>query len=102
MNIHPQKAQYLTTLFECKVSSFLIKYFGVPLPDRKLRKINWDILLNNVADKLPNWIGSLLSLSDILTMLNSVPSVVPLYMLSLYKMPTSIRKRMNSIRCRCF
>lgn len=35
-------------------------------------------------------------------MVNAVLTAAPLYMLSLYKIPVLIRKRIDSIRCRLF
>jgi hypothetical protein len=40
-----------------------------------------------------------MSIGGILVLLNSVLSYIPLYMLSLYKMPVKIRKRLDNLRC---
>jgi hypothetical protein len=48
---------------------------------------------------MPNWKGTLLSMGGRLVLLDSVLSATPLYMLSLYKVPVKIRKKMDSIIC---
>jgi hypothetical protein len=73
----------------------------VPLHDRKIS--GWDVLVNKVADKLSNWSDSLLFWREGgLTLLNSVLSIVPLYMISLYKVLMFVKKRLDSMRCRFF
>jgi hypothetical protein len=44
----------------------------------------------------------LLSLGDRLTLLNYVLSAVPLYMLSLYRLPALLRKIIVRIKCKFF
>jgi hypothetical protein len=87
MNLLPQEAHHLAALIGCKVSSFPIKYLGVPLHDRKLRINDSDVLVHKVIGKLSNWSGSLLSFGGRLTLINSVLSAILLYMFSLYKVP---------------
>lgn len=89
-------------MLECKISSFPINYLGLPLHDRKLRVQDWDIGVDKIAKKLPNWSGTLLSSGGRYTLVNSVLTAVPLYMLSLYKLLVIVEKKIDRIRCRFF
>jgi Reverse transcriptase (RNA-dependent DNA polymerase) len=96
------EASHFAKLLGCKVSSFPLKYLGVPLYDKKHRTCDWDVMLAKIHTQLSNWKGSLLSFGGKLTLLNSVLSAVHLYMLSLYRLPTLVRKRIDRIRCKFF
>jgi hypothetical protein len=74
----------------------------LPLHDRALRVNDWEEVVVKVQNKLANWKRALLSLGGRLTMINVVLSIVPLYMLSLYKLLVKVRKRLDTIRCRFF
>jgi hypothetical protein len=46
------EATQFANLLGCKVSSFHIKYLGVPLSDKKLRPYDWDVLLDKLTIRL--------------------------------------------------
>jgi hypothetical protein len=102
LNLPAEEASQLATVLGCKISSFPLRYLEVPLSDKKMRKCDWDIMLDKISHKLTNWRGALLSFGGRLTMINVVLSAVPLYTLSLYKMPVLIRKIMDKICCQFF
>lgn len=87
MNIAQEEAKQLAVVIGCKVTSFPIKYLGVPLHDKKLRRNDWGLILDKIASKIKNWKGSLLSIGGRLIIINAVLTAVLLYMLSLYKLP---------------
>jgi hypothetical protein len=55
-------------------------------------------LIEKIDKKLQGWKGKLLSLEDIITLLNLVISVIPLYWMSLYRLPTHVRNDIDKIR----
>lgn len=77
-----------------------LKYLGVPLSDKKLTVADWRYVIDTISKKLQGWIGNLLSIGGRLTFLNSVLTAVPLYVLSLYKMPAKVIKQIDQVRCR--
>lgn len=90
----------LAMTFQCKTTQFPIKYLELPLHDRKLKVADWQFLVDKVESKLQHWKGQLLSLGERLTLINSVLSAVPLYALSLYRIPKSVVRKLDTIRCR--
>lgn len=76
------------------------KYLGVPLSDKKLTVADWGYVIDTISKKLQGWIGNLLSIGGRLTFLNSVLTAMPLYELSLYKMPTKVIKQIDQVRLR--
>lgn len=79
INIAQDEACGLARILGFKISTSPINYLG----DRKLRKCDWDQMVDKVTKKLPNWSGTMLSSGGRLTLVNSVISAVPLYMISL-------------------
>lgn len=71
----------------------------MPLHDRKIKCSDWGFLIDKFGKKLQNWTGQLLSIGGRLTLTNAVLSAVPLYALSLYKLPAKVSKQFDRIRC---
>lgn len=60
----------------------------------------WNDLIEKIEKRLQSWKGKLLSLGGQVTLLNSVISAIPLYWLSLYRMPVGVRYRIDKLRRR--
>jgi hypothetical protein len=58
-----EQMQEATDCFPCKISKFPCKYLGIPLSIRKLSKAEEQQIVNKVADRLPSWMGRLLSIT---------------------------------------
>jgi hypothetical protein len=71
---------------------------GVPLHYKALSTEHWNELITKIENKLQVWQGKLLSLGGRLVLLNSVLSAMPLYWLSLFKLPTLVRRKIDRIR----
>lgn len=88
----------LDQVFKCKWGTFPITYLGLPLVDTKLQNSDRNFLIDKVKNKLQHWKGQLLSSGGRLTLVNSVLSSVPLYALSIFKIPTQVLKRLDCLR----
>jgi hypothetical protein len=93
MNLDSVEVTRLAATIGCKLSTFPLKYLGVPLSDNKLKLANWQGIIDKVQNKTQSWKDSLLSIGGRLTLLDSVLSATPLYMLSLYKLPVKVKKK---------
>ena len=98
--LHVADTQPLQYLFRCHEGTFPIKYLGLPLHYKKLQVVDWSFLVNKVESKLQQWQGSLLSIGGRLTLTNSVLTAVPLYALSVYRIPLTVIKQIDKIRRR--
>jgi hypothetical protein len=65
--------------FPCQLTSFPIKYLGIPLSVSKLPKSALQPLVDQVVDKLPAWHGRLMHRSGQLTLIKTTLSAVPVY-----------------------
>jgi len=69
-------------LFGCKSGDFSIRYLGIPIHFRKLRNTEWRKVEEYFKRRLSNWKGKHLSIGRRLTLINSVLSSLPIYMMS--------------------
>ena len=100
LQLTEQEAAHLALLFGCKLSHLPLKYLGVPLHNKKLSGADWGFVIDKVHKKLQSWKGNFLSIGGRVTLINSVLSAVPLYALSLYRLPKKIKQQLDKARCR--
>jgi hypothetical protein len=85
-------------IFTCPHSGLPMKYLGVPIDNKKLCKSLWSPIVEKIESKLGSWQGRFLSLGGRLVLINSSLTNVPLYMLSMYKSPKCVLKKMDIFR----
>jgi hypothetical protein len=72
-------------LFGCKHEDFPLKYLVLPIHFKKLSNFDWNIVEKHVEKRLAAcWKGKHLSIGGRLTLINSVLSILPMYMMSLF------------------
>nr|GEZ94690.1 RNA-directed DNA polymerase, eukaryota, reverse transcriptase zinc-binding domain protein [Tanacetum cinerariifolium] len=67
-----------------------------------LRCLNWNAIIKKNSSKLSSWKARLLSVGGRLSLIKSVLGNLLIYYMSLYLMPTSIRKKLKSMRNKFF
>jgi hypothetical protein len=77
-----------------------MKYLGVPIDIKKLYKSLWSPIVEKTESKLVSWQGRFLSLGGWLVLINNSLTNVPLYMLSMYKTPKCVLRKMDIVRKR--
>ncbi|KAE8717060.1 hypothetical protein F3Y22_tig00110065pilonHSYRG00307 [Hibiscus syriacus] len=70
---------------------------GLPLGATKNSSFIWDLVVQNFQSKLAGWRAATLSLAGRLVLIKSVLCSLPTFFLSMFKIPTSIFKSLNSI-----
>ena len=93
--------QYME-LFGCNPGTFPIKYLGIPIHYRRLSNNDWTKVLERIEKRLSSWKGKNLSTGVRLTLINSVLSSIPLYMMSFFEIPKGVRKKLDYFRSRFF
>ncbi|KAE8689425.1 hypothetical protein F3Y22_tig00110937pilonHSYRG00001 [Hibiscus syriacus] len=81
----------------CSVGFLPTEYLGLPLGARKNTEALWDPVFKNFSSKLAGWKASCLSLAGRTVLLKSVLTSLPIFFLSLFKMPCNIGKKLNSL-----
>ncbi|EXC11734.1 hypothetical protein L484_020789 [Morus notabilis] len=67
-----------------------MKYFGLPLGGNPLSMEFWMPMIEKVSKRLDGWKNSFLSKGGRLTLIQSVLASIPIYYMSLFKIPNSV------------
>jgi hypothetical protein len=89
-------------LFGCKEGTFPFKYLGIPMSHQRITSKDWNQIEERFQKKLSSWKGKLLSVGVRLVLINSILSSLPMYMLSFFRIPKGILKKLDYYRSRFF
>ena len=81
-----------------RLAALPCKFLGQPLSLRKLRKVDFQALLDRIASRLACWKAKLLSATGRLVLLNAVLSILSVYWISVHAMPAWVRKEIDRLR----
>jgi hypothetical protein len=81
--------------FGCKSSDFPIRYLGIPIHFRKLRNAEWRKVEERFERRLGSWKGKHLSIGGHLTLINSMLSSLPMYMMSFFALLRGVQKKLD-------
>lgn len=82
----------------CKLDNIPFKFLGIIVGGNPERVNFWNLILDNMKAKLSPWIGRLLSIGDIVTLINSVITNLPIYYLSFFKIPNKVKDEIIKIQ----
>ncbi|GKV16356.1 hypothetical protein SLEP1_g27009 [Rubroshorea leprosula] len=71
----------------CKEGEFPFKYLGIPIGGNHRKLAMWQPLVDTFKKKLASWKGRHLSFGGWITLINSVLSSLPVFMMSAYQIP---------------
>jgi hypothetical protein len=94
-------AEY-SSIFNCQVGLFSIKYLGMPISPSRLHVIDWTRLEEKLNKKLDIWQGSSLSIGGRSTLIKSSLSSTVIYHMPMFLLPKTSIERMEKIRRRLF
>jgi hypothetical protein len=98
LNTDDSFSSFVADFLHCEVGSYPFKFLGLPV-GAKLRSMStWKPVLDKMLSKLQNWKFRYFSLGARVTLLNSVLNSIPIYYLSIYKIPKSVMKKMITIQ----
>ena len=93
---------HYTELFGCNAGNFPINYLGIPVHYKKLRNSDWKKVEERLEKRLSSWKGKHLSIGGRLTLINSVLSSLPMYMMSFFSLPKGVLKKLDYFRSRFY
>ncbi|XP_025678312.1 uncharacterized protein [Arachis hypogaea] len=100
INCEEQWIQRMCRLWGCKEDTLPVKYLGVPLGANPRLVKTWKPIIDKVEEKLSLWKAKVLSKAGKLVLIKSVLNSLPVYYLSLYKMPQIVAKKLISLQRR--
>lgn len=95
-----EQSAELERIFGCRKASLPFTYLGIPLSDKRLPKTSYLPLLHNLSKRLGGWAARFLSMAGRLVLVNSVLSSLPVYLMTVLKLPQWVIKEIDRIRRR--
>ncbi|GJT85273.1 RNA-directed DNA polymerase, eukaryota [Tanacetum coccineum] len=96
--VSDEETSAMANVIGCGASKLPLKYLGVPVGCNMARCANWDVIINKFSSKLSHWKARMISVVGRLSLIKSVLSSLPTYLLSLYKAPVSFCSKLDSMR----
>ncbi|GJZ58020.1 hypothetical protein Tco_0613514 [Tanacetum coccineum] len=88
--------------FGCLTLKSPFSYLGIKVGGLMSRVNSWDKVVDSLYARLSKWKMKTLSIGDRLTLLKSVLGSMPIYYMSLFKVPSQVLKKMEAIRSHFF
>jgi hypothetical protein len=79
---------------KCVVGQLPFIYLGLPVGANPRRLSTWNPVLDVIQRRLASWKNKYVSLGGRVVLLNSVLSAIPIFYLSLFKMPVGVWKKL--------
>ncbi|KAK1313624.1 hypothetical protein QJS10_CPA06g00034 [Acorus calamus] len=98
VNVEAEQVELLERIVGCAAQAFLATLLGLPLVRGRLKQNDWAPLVELFQRRLAGWQGKFLSYGGHLTMLQAVLSSLPLFFLSVFRIPAGVLKRLEVIR----
>ena len=88
----------MTVELGCRIGSFPVKYLGLPLGARHKALSTWDGVEERMRRRLALWKRQYLSKDGRITLIKSTLASIPIYQMSIFRMPKSVIKRLEKLQ----
>ena len=79
------------------IRSLPMRYLGQPLKKCRTSRTNWNLVIEKVERRLEGWQAKLLSSAGRLVLMRSVLAAIPIFYLSVYKLPIDVWRRLDGL-----
>ncbi|XP_072084417.1 uncharacterized protein [Arachis hypogaea] len=100
INCNEQWVQHMCNLLGCKRDTLPVKYLGISLGANPRLVKTWKPIIDKVEEKLSMWKAKVLNKAGKLVLIKSVLNSLPVYYLSLFKMPKGVAEKLISLQRR--
>ena len=102
ISVESSKVEQAVEKIGCMALKTPFKYLGSKVGDLMSRTISWNEVLECMAARLSRWKLKTISIGGRLTLLKSVLGSIPIYHMSMFKVPKTVLQKMEAIRARFF
>ncbi|KAJ4771126.1 RNA-directed DNA polymerase (reverse transcriptase)-related family protein [Rhynchospora pubera] len=97
-NLQERQVQALQDLLHCSSTSLPVQYLGLPLTHRRPDRATFQILIDKLTKRLSGWKARLLSRAGRVVLASSVLSTIPIFFMSVFKLPIWVIRQIDKIR----
>ncbi|KAJ4759032.1 RNA-directed DNA polymerase (reverse transcriptase)-related family protein [Rhynchospora pubera] len=97
-NLSASETDSLQTTFTCKISMLPLTYLGLPLTLHRPGRAAFQALIDKIQGRLQGWKRPLMSRAGRLVLASSVLSSIPIFYMSVFKLPGWVIKAIDRIR----
>ncbi|GKD78656.1 RNA-directed DNA polymerase, eukaryota, reverse transcriptase zinc-binding domain protein [Tanacetum coccineum] len=98
IGVHSEEVEIAAHNIGCATFSTPFTHLGVKVGGLMSRINSWEDFVSKVSSRLSKWNLKTLSIGDRLTLIKSVLSSIPLYQMSIFKVPKKVLNTLESIR----
>ncbi|GJR87316.1 RNA-directed DNA polymerase, eukaryota [Tanacetum coccineum] len=102
IHVEDVKVKQAASKLGCLILNTPFSYLGTKVGGSMSRVHAWDEVVEKVTSRLSRWKMKTLSIGGRLTLLKSVLGSMPIFHMSIFKVPSSVLQRLESIRSRFF
>nr|GEZ12969.1 RNA-directed DNA polymerase, eukaryota [Tanacetum cinerariifolium] len=102
VNVEDRKIQNAASKLGCLVLKTLFTYLGTKVGENMSRNEAWKEVVDKVLPRLSKWKTKTLSIGGRFTLLKSVLGSMPIFHMSIFKVPSYVLKTLESIRSQFF
>ncbi|GJR02492.1 putative ribonuclease H-like domain-containing protein [Tanacetum coccineum] len=100
ISVDISKVEQAAAKIGCVTLETLFNYLGLKVGGLMSRLQSWNEIIESIATRLSRWKLKTLSIGGRLTLLKSMLGMIPIYHMSIFKVPMKVLQRMESIRSR--
>jgi len=93
-------AQGMANVIGCLLVELPVRYLGIPLGANMRKAQSWQCIIERVRKKLDSWKSSCLSRAGRVVLIKAVLNSLPLYYMSLFRMPKKVASEINRLQRR--
>ncbi|GKB85330.1 RNA-directed DNA polymerase, eukaryota [Tanacetum coccineum] len=102
VNVGDDKIKVAASKLGCLILNTPFTYLGTKVGGNMSRVQAWTKIIDKVKSRLSNWKLKSLSIGGRLTLLKSVLGSIPIFHMSIFKVPLTVLRSLESIRCQFF
>ena len=98
VNIPVAEINEIAGILKCKAGDFPLTYLGLPLGANPRRIKTWNPIVDRFKKKLALWKRNHISIGGRISLIKSALSNLPIYFMSLFKMPITVAQELEKIQ----
>ncbi|KAJ4789773.1 RNA-directed DNA polymerase (reverse transcriptase)-related family protein [Rhynchospora pubera] len=98
LNLSPAQINSVTSILNCDMAQLPLSYLGLPLTTNRPTRDVYHQLIEKIERKLAGWKNKLLSRAGRLTLVTSVMTSIPIFFMSVFKLPSWVIKTIDKLR----